>query len=141
MRWMTLALAVLAGLLVVQLAVRLRSLGAAKTAAVRENPVAPVPFQWPAIAPGLWKVFRAATPPPAVPAAGSLASRYRLAGVPDPDRSPNQPEPARHSMMQTNSNIWRRKGNRWTGPRGDVAMIVVLSDGARRRRCIWRLAR
>ena len=137
MRWMALALAVLAGLLVVQLAVRLRSLGAAKTAAVRENPAAPVPFQWPAIAPGLWKVFRAATPPPAVPAAGSLASRYRLAGVflilTDPGESNPENRCAILDDVQTQQQYLAAEGEQVDRVRvvSVASDHVVLSDGAR----------
>lgn len=133
----SLALWVLAALLALRLALVVWP-GTRPPAGESPQAVAlPGAFRWPAPAAGLWQRLRSGEPATAVPTAGSLAARYRLAGVflilSDDGRGGGEDRCAILDERQTQQQFMATEGE-WID---DIRVVrverdhVVLSDGTR----------
>lgn len=82
LRWVARALAALAVLLAMQMAFQARRPNWRTADSAARRPAAvPALFRWPVLEASQWKTLRSEAARAPVPAAGSLAARYRLAGV------------------------------------------------------------
>lgn len=92
-------------------------------------------FQWPALAPHTWRVFRSGAPVAPAPVAGTLAARYRLAGVflilTEPHAAADDQRCAILDDLQTKEQILAQEGER-AGESRVVRVTpdyVILADG------------
>ncbi len=139
-KWAALGLWVLAALLVLRLASGLLGSRAPDGAPGGAPIAAPESFRWPAMDAGGWKVFRSGAPVAPPVAGGSLAARYRLAGVflmlSDPDRAGAESRCAILDDRQTQQQLLASEGE-MAGAARVVSVAsdhVVLSDGEREER-------
>ncbi|MDD4341714.1 MAG: hypothetical protein PHO14_05710 [Kiritimatiellae bacterium] len=133
----SLALWGLAVLLAVRLALAVWPVTHPPAEASSQAAALPEAFRWPAMAEELWQRLRFGEPTPAVPTAGSLAARYRLAGVflilSNDGRRGGEDRCAILDERQTQKQFMASEGE-WID---DIRVVrverdhVVLSDGTR----------
>lgn len=128
--WQGLAVAlwVMAAVLGVHLAWRgWRSAQPAAPGRARAVPLPPA-FQWPAVDPAAWRVFRSGAPVAPPPVAGALSARYRLAGVflilTEPGADTDTQRCAILDDLQTKEQILAQEGEH----AGDARVVRVTPD-------------